>query len=207
MPLFKQFELVTEEFTAGYDDGRGNALTVESYEQLPSANFGPALRDYLLTIPRIRGFFRDQVNYYSRQDYEVRTLPSLNINPISEAYSGSYGWLNGKHALRVIAPVSSKREVVVDRVMRMTNFIFEILNGHRLDVFGFMSPYVLGLVGVGQNMSFSYRNAFVLENGKQVDAYIADGIADYRINMLEYYDAIATGPIYTGANVHITLEE
>ena len=202
MPLVKNFELTTEDFEFGFDDGQGNAITTDTIEQLPTLNLGPALRDYLLSIPKIRSFFREEVNYYNRQDYEVRTLPALNVYQADCPIKGPYGWADGSLEMRIILPASHKREIVPDVAVRITDYLTLIFNN-----FGsieFVSQYVPGLVNLGFNPTYRYSKAYILDD-KKVDAYVVECVANYKISMIEYYESLWSKTEYLGSNIKVNI--
>ncbi len=202
MPLVKNYELTTEDYEFGFDDGNGLALSLDTIPTLPSANLGAALKEYLLSLPRLKSIFRTEIEYYNRQDHIVRSLPALNIYIGTGKHEGPYGWLEGNLDMKIILPIGLNREVIADQAVAISNYIFLQMN--QLGSIEFVSQYVKGLVHLGYNPLFNYDKAYILD-GQQVDAYIVEGVANYKISMLEYYESLWLSTEYTGSNINVNI--
>lgn len=207
MGINKEKVVVTNDYEYNFSDDDGNIITVPTYEKLPSANFGPALVEYLKSHPLIAYTFRENVNYYNREDYDTRTLPALNVFSISEKMvGGSTGWLNGKMGIRLIIPIEFKRDSVADFAMTLCNKLNFLIGME--DVFAFMAPYCPGLSRVNYNAEFSYKNCIVFEKGskRQINAYDVSGVAEYQVNMVNYLLAADQGISLDKVNVQVNME-
>lgn len=200
MPLINSYALTNTDYTDAFQDEEGNILTLDTYEKLPTANIGAALRDYLLSIPRLKSFFKENIFYYYRQDNPVRTLPALNVYLLNEKNTSQFGWIEGKLEFSIGLPPSLKRDRVPDYSCRIANHLGLVLNTDApLD---FIRQYSPGLTSLSFGSNMDYDKAYKLER-KKVDAYMVVGVANFSVNVVEYYESLWDKIKYEGSNIFV----
>lgn len=168
----------------------------------PTKNIVPDLSAYLLTIPEINYYFNATANYYRRQDYSDRQLPALNLYESSQTLDGGIWWLNGEIKLEGVLPPQFKRTFVVDNVKYATDLLFLYLNA--ADTILALVDNNPGLTDLGSSiLRWDYAKSIGVDEKANIDAYIITGTINYRINLLEYYEAIQTGDEYQTASINI----
>lgn len=204
MPLIKTLALTDPSYQFLFSDGNGNVLGGPVIEQLPTENIGSALVAYLLQNEVISGYFNNipySIVYYDRQDYGERTGPGIAVYPESDTYEGTFGWLTARFVTKVSFPLTSKREYVVDTCKRLCDYLSLVLNG--TNCINFVRQYSLGLVTVSFNNAWDYSQSISSEGQNKLDIYVAKGVGEYRVSMLEYYEGLGSGDLYKQANIKV----
>lgn len=198
MPLINNYALTNEDYTKAFANENDEILTLDTYEKLPTANIGAALRDYLLTVPRLTSFFKENMFYYYRQDNSLRSLPALNMYLLDETNPSQFGFIDGRLEFSITLPPSLKRDKVPDVACRISNHLALVLNTDA--PLYYVRDYSPGLTNLSFGSRISYEKAYKLD-GKKVDAYIVVGVANFSVNMVEYYESLWNNVKYEGSNI------
>lgn len=198
MPLVNNYALTDSTYSDALIDELDNILTTDTFEKLPTANIGAALRDYLLTVPRLQSIFKNNMYYYYRQDNPVRSLPALNIYMLDAGNPAQFGFMDGKLEFSITLPPALKRDRVPDYACRIADYLALVLNADA--PLYFMNEYCPGLVTLSFGSRTKYDRAYKLE-GKKVDAYVVVGVVNFSVNMVEYYESLWNNVKYEGSNI------
>jgi hypothetical protein len=101
-------------------------VNYEWYGRLPTTRLCESIRDYVKQDNKLNECLKGQINSYSKDDYETRSLPALNIHPVRTTTKGKYWYHIDTIYFDFYIPASTSREntLMVARVLAQA---FELL--------------------------------------------------------------------------------
>lgn len=142
-------------------DSKGNQVKGDPFFTGPAEFLVQSIARELRLVPQWAKIFADQIDYYMRMDYSLRSLPALRIYNDSQIKEFESWYINGDVKADIILPASVRRNELQQLQDTLSSALMQQFR--RPEFFDLMGQRVPGLNELGKRFSVDKSLGFQME--------------------------------------------